>query len=161
LLDEPYYRLEPPKSTGKELFTTSYLDQFPASTGLSGPDLVATLTRLTAQTVADAVRSAAVPRLYVSGGGARNPVLMGWLSELVGPVEVLGTDELGLPGDAKEAIAFALLGWCTLHGLPGSVPSVTGAAGPRVLGSITPGAGPLSLPAPVPQVTSATCRVVR
>ncbi len=161
LLDEPYYRLEPPKSTGKELFTTSYLDQFPAATGLSGPDLVATLTRLTAQTVADAVRSADVTRLYVSGGGARNPVLMSWLTELVGPVEVLGTDDLGLPGDAKEAIAFALLGWCTLHGLPGSVPSVTGAAGPRVLGSVTPGAGPLSLPAPVPQVTSATCRVVR
>ena len=63
-------------------------------------------------------------------------------------VGVMTSDDLGVPADAKEAIAFAILGWCTLHGRPGNVPAATGASGPRVLGTITPGRQPLRLPEP-------------
>ncbi len=65
-------------------------------------------------------------------------------------VDVVLADELGAPADSKEAIAFALIGWCTLHGVPATVPGGTGAREPRILGTITPGAGPLTLPTPVP-----------
>jgi len=159
LLREPYYRLPAPKSTGKELFDTAYLAGFPLAAALSDADLVATLTRLTARTVADDVRAAGIAELYLSGGGAANPVMVSWITELLPGVRVATTDELGLPTDAKEAIAFALLGWCTLHGLPGNAPSATGARGRRILGSVTPGAGPLVLPPPLTRLTSVTCRV--
>lgn len=141
LLDEPYYRLPPPKTTGKELFHGAYL---PARAGsVSGDDLVATATALTAEVVAREMREHAVGRVLVSGGGARNPTLMAWIAERLPGVEVASTADVGLPPDGKEAIAFALLGWLTAHGLPGSLASCTGAAGDRVLGSITPGRQPL------------------
>lgn len=159
LLTEPYYRLPAPKSTGKELFDAAYLDRFPAALRLADADLVATLTALTARTVADDVRAAGIERLYLSGGGAANPVMVGMLVELLEEVTVGTTDELGLPTEAKEAIAFALLGWCTLHGVAGNVPSATGARGPRILGSITPGTDPLLLPEPRPRPAAAVCRV--
>ena len=76
----------------------------------------------------------------VAGGGAKNQILMMMLRrglELLG-VKVREIDELGIPAQAKEAVAFALIGWATLHGLPGNVPSCTGASGPRVLGRVTP-----------------------
>ena len=145
LLAEPYYRLPPPKSTGKELFHDGYLEPF---LGVEPADLVATLTALTARTVADAVRGAGVDTLVVSGGGAANPTLMAMLGAELPGVRFVPSDELGAPRDAKEAIAFALIGWQTLHGLPATLPGYTGASGPRVLGTITPGAGPLRLPAP-------------
>jgi len=147
LLAEPYYRLPPPKSTGKELFHDGYLDSV-LDTGIEPPDLVATLTALTARTVADAVRGAAVDTLVVSGGGAANPTLLGMLAAEVPGVRIVPSAELGAPRDAKEAIAFALIGWQTLHGLPATLPSATGASGGRVLGAIVPGAGPLRLPPP-------------
>ena len=102
------------------------------------PDLVATLTELTAVTVAGAVSGAGVQVLVAAGGGVRNPVLMRRITQLLPGVEVLTTDRLGVPSDVKEAVAFALIGWATAHGLPGNVPSCTGAAGPRVLGRISP-----------------------
>ena len=142
LLDEPYYRLPAPKSSGKELFHHDYVRAAIARAGvnLSLPDLVATLTELTAATVADAIRAAGLDLLVVSGGGVRNPVLLRRLAALLPGVEVRPSDELGVPADAKEAVAFALIGWATLHGLPGNVPSCTGARGPRILGRVTPGA---------------------
>jgi anhydro-N-acetylmuramic acid kinase len=145
LLAEPYYRLPPPKTTGKELFHDGYLEPF---LGRETTDLIATLTALTARTVADAVQSADVDTLVVSGGGAANPTLMGMLGAELPGVRLVPSAELGAPRDAKEAIAFALIGWQTLHGLPATLPSCTGASGPRVLGTITPGAGPLRLPEP-------------
>ena len=105
------------------------------------PDLVATLTELTAVTVADAVRAAGVSVVAASGGGVHNPVLMRRLAARLPGVRLTGSGELGVPPDAKEAVAFALIGWATLHGLPGNVPSCTGAAGPRVLGRVTPSPG--------------------
>ncbi|MFI6811530.1 anhydro-N-acetylmuramic acid kinase [Nonomuraea sp. NPDC050328] len=139
LLEEPYYRLEPPKSTGKELFTPDYLP-----TGLPQADLVATLTALTAETVAAEVRRHDLAGVVVSGGGARNPTLMGMLRDRVSAEVTVSPF-----ADEKEAIAFSLFGWLTAHGLPATVPSCTGASGPRVLGTITPGAGPLRIPEPV------------
>jgi anhydro-N-acetylmuramic acid kinase len=141
LLAEPYYRLAPPKSSGKELFHLGYVREALARTGISAvlPDLVATLTELTAVTVSEAIAKAGVQVLVAAGGGVRNPVLMRRIAQLLPGVEVLTTDRLGVPSDVKEAFAFALIGWATSHGLPGNVPSCTGAAGPRVLGRITPG----------------------
>jgi anhydro-N-acetylmuramic acid kinase len=140
LLAEPYYTLAPPKSSGKELFHLGYVREVLSRAGISPglPDLVATLAELTAVTVADAVASANVQVLVAAGGGVRNPVLMRRLAQLLPGVEVLTTDRLGVPADVKEAVAFALIGWATAHGLPGNVPSCTGASGPRVLGRISP-----------------------
>ncbi|MCK2216668.1 anhydro-N-acetylmuramic acid kinase [Actinomadura sp. ATCC 31491] len=151
LLEEPYYRLPAPKSTGKELFNLAYVTAALAATGLTGlpdADLVATLTELTVRTVAADVRAAGVGALVVSGGGCRNPVVMDGLRAALPGVRVSPSDDFGAPADDKEAIAFALIGWLTAHGLPGTVPGGTGAAAPRVLGTLTPGAGPLVLPAP-------------
>lgn len=153
LLREEYYALPAPKSTGKELFHAGYLTASLAAHGreVCTPDLLATLTALTATTVADQVRAHRVTRLLVSGGGAANPTMLRMLQEQLPGVEVLTTDSLGAPIDAKEAIAFALFGWCTAHGLPATAGSATGARGERILGSITPGRGPLRLPEPAAQ----------
>jgi anhydro-N-acetylmuramic acid kinase len=151
LLAEPYYSLPFPKSTGKELFNAAYVEAALERRGapLATPDLVATLTELTAVTVADAVRAQDAGTLVVSGGGWRNATLMTRLRELLPSVELRATDEFGAASDDKEAIAFALIGWCTAHGVPASAPSATGAREARLLGSITPGAGALRLPEPL------------
>ncbi|MEU6714852.1 anhydro-N-acetylmuramic acid kinase [Nonomuraea sp. NPDC046802] len=151
LLDEPYYRLAAPKSTGKELFHLGYVDSALARVGLDlgDADLVATLTELTVRTVAADVLAAGVGTLVVSGGGCRNPVIMRGLREALPGVEVSLSDDYGAPADDKEAIAFALIGWLSAHGLPGTAPGGTGARAARVLGILTPGAGPLVLPAPL------------
>lgn len=158
LLAEPYYALPYPKSSGKELFHSGYVDDTLRRIGASPslPDLVATLTELTAVTVADAIRDARLRTVFASGGGVRNPVLMKRIAELLPGVTVGVTDELGVASDDKEAVAFALIGWATLHGLPGNVPSCTGASGGRILGRISPGtAATLSLSAPLTDWPSA------
>ncbi|MDQ1024443.1 anhydro-N-acetylmuramic acid kinase [Streptomyces umbrinus] len=158
LLDEPYYALPAPKTTGKELFHRDYL--LAALAGLADPaapataadptapadigtpahqDVIATVTRLTARTVADAVRSVRATEIIASGGGTRNPVLMAMLAEELPGVPLHTSDALGLPSAAKEAYAFAVLGFLTLHGLVGTDPRSTGARHPSVLGSVTPG----------------------
>lgn len=145
LLAEPYYAQPPPKSTGKELFTPSYA-VFP---DLDGDDLVATLTELTAVLVARACRDHRLTELVVAGGGIRNPTLLRRIRDLAAPTVISLVDEFGISAQAKEACAFALLGFLTVHGLPGTVPGATGATRTPILGSITPGAEPLRLPAPV------------
>lgn len=150
LLAEPYYALPAPKSTGKELFHDRYLSQALAGHArLSHPDLVTTLTALSAETVADQVRGQGVDTLVAAGGGCANPTLMAMLAARLPGVRIMTTAELGAPPETKEAIAFALIGWHTAHGLPATVATCTGAAGPRVLGAIVPGAGPLRLPDPL------------
>ncbi|MEV0423912.1 anhydro-N-acetylmuramic acid kinase [Streptosporangium canum] len=151
LLAEPYYRALPPKSTGKELFHPGYLAGIASPYGLALPDLLATLTALTAETVAAEIRRHRLDTVIVSGGGVRNPVLAGMLRERAGRARIVPSDEFGVPSDAKEAIAFSLFGWMTAHGLPATVPGCTGATGPRMLGAITPGRGPLTLPEPLRQ----------
>lgn len=141
LAADPYFRRPAPKSTGRELFHSDWLRAAVAEVcpGVSGDDLVATVTRLTAETVADALRALDVHRLWVSGGGSRNPVLMRWLDDALPGVPVATTDELGMPATAKEAYAFALLGFLTWMGLPATLPSCTGARHATVLGTVTPG----------------------
>lgn len=115
---------------------------------LPAEDVTATVTLLTARTVADAARSVGATEVIASGGGTRNPTLMAMLRTELGAVRLHSSDDLGLPAAAKEAYAFAVLGFLTAHGLPATVPSCTGARHPGVLGSITPGAGGLRLPTP-------------
>ncbi|WP_269637222.1 anhydro-N-acetylmuramic acid kinase [Promicromonospora sukumoe] len=138
LLDEPFYTRPAPKTTGKELFHLSYLLDRVGPTPPTAEDLLATLVALTARTVADAVRDTAT-EVVASGGGTRNPVLMAALRAELPGVVVRTSDELGVPSQAKEALAFAVLGWHTWFGLPGVVPGATGARHPSVLGSVTPG----------------------
>ncbi len=138
LLADPYYARPAPKSTGKEHFNAAYLADF---LDHDAHDLLATLTRLTARTVAHATRG--VTELVVSGGGVKNPTLMAALGEET-DATVVTSDALGLPAQDKEAYAFAVLGFLTAHGLPGTLPSATGARQARVLGSLTPGVGGLT-----------------
>ncbi|WP_405062850.1 anhydro-N-acetylmuramic acid kinase [Kribbella sp. NBC_01505] len=142
LLAEPYYAVPAPKSTGKELFNLAYLARMlEGLPEIPADDLVATVTALTARTVADAVRRHGGTEVIASGGGIRNPALMQRLASELESVPLRNTDELGLPSAAKEALAFAVLGFLTVHGLGGTVPSCTGATHSSVLGSITPGLG--------------------
>ncbi|WP_235921581.1 anhydro-N-acetylmuramic acid kinase [Lentzea tibetensis] len=153
LLEDPYYAAIPPKSTGKEHFNAGYLTGFRT---LTAEDLLATLTELTARTIADACRQHDAGVVVASGGGMRNPVLAEALRRALDPIPLRGSDSLGLPRDGKEAYLAALLGFLTWHGIPANAPTATGASGPRLLGSITPGAAPLRLPEPV---TSAVTRL--
>ncbi|AJZ83905.1 anhydro-N-acetylmuramic acid kinase [Streptomyces sp. AgN23] len=149
LLAEPYYALPAPKTTGKELFHGPYLRAALAAAGpVPDDDVVATVTELTARTVADAVRSVHATEVIASGGGTRNPTLMGALRRALGTIALRTSDDLGLPAPAKEAYAFAVLAFLTAHGLAGTAPSCTGARHASVLGSITPGSRGLALPAP-------------
>jgi anhydro-N-acetylmuramic acid kinase len=152
-LTEPYFALTPPKSTGREMFHAGFVERHRAGLDVDGPDLMATLTELTAVTVGRAVAGTGARRVVVSGGGARNPTLLARLRAALDPGERVTSDELGLPSDAKEGYLFALLGLLTWHQLPGVPPHTTGSRVPRVLGRITPGARPLRLPDPVAMPT--------
>ena len=158
LLDDPYYALPAPKSTGKEHFHLAYVRDHVAAQGrgIADADLVRTLTELTVRTVARDIAARGVAFLAVSGGGAHNPVVMDGLRAALDGVDVVPADALGAPADAKEAILFALIGWCTLNGVPAVLPGATGASAPRILGTITPGSGPLRLPEPVAGIGSLT-----
>ncbi|MDB4948531.1 MAG: anmK [Gemmatimonadetes bacterium] len=147
LLRHPYFAAEPPKSTGREEFGQPFVARLAEAMQPEGDrdwlELIATLTELTARTIADAYQRWIIPlgldEVVVTGGGARNPTLVARIAELLAPIPVLGGEALGVDPEAKEAVAFALLAWAHLHGVPANVPSATGAAGPRVLGSLTPG----------------------
>jgi anhydro-N-acetylmuramic acid kinase len=145
LLSEPYYRLEPPKTTGKELFHAEYL----ADVRLPLDDLLATLVALTVETLARELERWGVERVVASGGGARNAAIMVGLRTRLPGVDFSVFDELGVPAESKEAVVFALIGFLTAHGISGAIPSCTGASRAAVLGTITPGAAPLVLPKPV------------
>jgi anhydro-N-acetylmuramic acid kinase len=150
LLADPYYRRPPPKSTGKEHFHLPYLLEAVADTGTIEPeDLVATVTALTAITVADACRANGVEELIVSGGGVSNPAVMAMLTAELPNVVIRPIDDFGIPAAAKEAYLIALIGFLSVHGLPGNVPSATGATRPVVLGCLLPGRTALALPSRV------------
>ena len=148
LMDEPYLRLPPPKTTGRELFGAQFGAQVwerAKTRSLSDADIVATLTAYTARSIAQAYRDflPGMPdEVIVSGGGALNPTLMGMLRAALSPAHVITSDDLGLPAEAKEAVAFAVLAYETWHGRPGNLPGATGARRAVVLGSITPGNRP-------------------
>lgn len=144
-LAHPFFAQAPPKSTGRELFGPAEADRYIAqgsARGLGPDDIVATLTALTARSIALAYQQhlGGVDEVLVAGGGARNPTLLRMIETALPDVTVLPLDALGIDADAKEALAFALIGYATLHGWPGNVPAATGATHPVLLGSITPGA---------------------
>ena len=144
LLAEKYFRQPPPKSAGREQYGRAYVGKILAwgrRHRARPEDLVRTATILTALSIADALHRWILPRtpisqLLISGGGARNPLILAQLSAALAGVKVVPTDSLGLPGDAKEAFIFALLADETLHGRPANLPSATGARRPAILGKI-------------------------
>ena len=151
LLDDEYLRAAPPKTTGRERYGRDYVRRLaeglvPGSDEQRWCDLIATLVWLTARSVGDAYRTWVLPRgldeVFLMGGGSRNPVLSAAIREELAPVPVLDGGELGVDPEAREALAFAVLAWAHLHGVACNAPDATGARGPRVLGSLTPGAGP-------------------
>jgi anhydro-N-acetylmuramic acid kinase len=149
LLREPFFQLRPPKSAGREQFGSDYAARFLEacrSAGGSPEDTIASATALTARSVGLAYSSFLFKSMHhtpvdfvVSGGGARNQTLMQMLREQLEPhgCTVQASDDLGLPAEAKEAAAFALLAYETWHRRPGNIPSATGAARPAILGQIT------------------------
>ena len=141
-LQNDYFTRRPPKSTdGPAMIDLFRAAQREVAGNHPLGDLLMTACLLTATTVADAVRRFCQPfpdELIVSGGGAENETIMRLLRQRLGDVAVMRTDDLGVPGAAKEAIAFAILGAATLRAIPANVPSATGAARRVILGSVTP-----------------------
>lgn len=154
-LTHPFFSADPPKSTGRELFTERYFADFiarcrAARAGCTDADIVATAVLLTARSVALAFERfipEPVAEVVLSGGGARNPAIFDAIEAELGRVPVGARfsrrgirrfDDVIFDGDAKEAVAFAFLGWLHLKGRPGNVRTATGARGPRVLGTYTP-----------------------
>ncbi len=144
LLQHPYFSKPIPKSTGREEFGAVYCEQLiqrATHLQLATCDLLATATALTAETIAREARLlekrfGKLDELIVSGGGMHNRTLMAMLQERFAPAKVTATDNYGLPGDAKEAILFAVLANEMISGFAGNVPSVTGAKAATVLGKI-------------------------
>lgn len=144
LMNHPYFSSPPPKSTGRELFNSDYVQKLIANTralGASDEDIIATAVQLTAQSIGDAYKrfiAEPVREVLVSGGGAKNPALFAAIEKAADPISVRHFDDVFFDGEAKEAVAFALLGYLHVTKRPGNVPSATGAHGPRILGKRTP-----------------------
>jgi anhydro-N-acetylmuramic acid kinase len=140
LLDHPYFRLPPPKSTGREEFHWRWLESILAQNPhLQHVDVQATLLELTTQSISREVTTrCADAEVYICGGGARNTALMTRLQDLMPRTTICTTDALGIPPDYVEAVAFAWLAMRTILGLPGNLPDVTGAQSEVILGGIYP-----------------------
>lgn len=140
LLRHEFFAAPPPRSTGRELFGHAYAKELHRR--VPGADGVRTAVALTVASIARFCEAQlpAAPEMVVAGGGTHHPVLIRLLTDAMASqgMQLRRFDDLFFPADAKEAVAFALLGWLTLHGQPGNVPAATGAAGARVLGSVTP-----------------------
>jgi anhydro-N-acetylmuramic acid kinase len=161
LLSANFFRQKPPRTAGREEFGREYVDRFlQLCRGAGKHDVVATATALTARSIADALQRFVLPRfaasrsakrgrqrdhqmhsqqMIVSGGGAKNPTLMAMLHNAIAPlgINLHSSDEFGLPAEAKEAVAFAMLAHETWHRRPSNVPSATGAKRPAILGKIS------------------------
>jgi anhydro-N-acetylmuramic acid kinase len=150
LLREPYFSAPPPKSCGREQFGSVFaarLLTLSRASSVSDADCIATATALTAASILDACQRFCLPQfaaaklteLYVAGGGTHNTTLMAMLRDGLTPlgISLHTTDVLGVPSEAKEAVAFAFLAWLTWHHLPGNLPSATGASHPTILGKVT------------------------
>ena len=145
LLQHPYYQRGFPKTTGRETFGTAAALELiteAEARDLSEPEIVATLTALTATNIAEAYRRfapAPIQEVILGGGGRHNPVMVAMLRDLLAPARVLTHEDIGMDSDFKEALVFALLAYESWHGRPGTLPAFTGARQAAVLGQITPG----------------------
>jgi anhydro-N-acetylmuramic acid kinase len=149
LLQRKFFRTKPPKTAGREEFGREFVQEFlNACKGVRKRDIVATATALTARSIADAVQHFVITKtkrkqsfheLILSGGGALNSTLVGMLTEQLAPmgIQLRFADEFGLPSEAKEAVAFAVMAYETWHRRPSNVPSATGAQRLAVLGKIS------------------------
>jgi anhydro-N-acetylmuramic acid kinase len=142
LLRDKYFRAKPPKTAGREQYGAEFVGKL-LDTELSTEDLIATATALTAESIASGIRNFVMPEMrvdeiFISGGGAHNPTLIGMLQKAMDPITILETSEAGLDVDAKEAVAFAVLAYETSHYRPSNVPKATGARRSVVLGKVTP-----------------------
>jgi anhydro-N-acetylmuramic acid kinase len=148
-LRHPFFRLQPPRTAGREQFGREFAAAFLANCQRISPtpeDAIATATALTAESIARSYALFVAPHMksrafdyIVSGGGARNRTLMSMLEHHLEPLgcQVSASAAFGLPVEAKEAAAFALLAWQTWHHLPGNLPAATGATRPAILGQVT------------------------
>ena len=148
-LRNPYFALKPPRTAGREQFGREFASSFLAvckTFSRKPEDALATATALTAESIAAGYRRFVAPSLrnrpvdfIVSGGGARNTTLRAMLAARLEPLgcNLAASEDFGLPAQAKEAVAFALLAWQTWRRLPGNVPAATGAARPAILGQVT------------------------
>jgi anhydro-N-acetylmuramic acid kinase len=144
LLRDPYLKLGPPKSTGREYYGRAYFQELLrlGKKHRAAPnDLIRTTTEFTVDSVVDALkrfvmRKTKIQQLIVSGGGARNPLILAQLTAALTPIEVVPSSRLGVPEDAKEAYAFALMAYETVNRRPSNLPSATGAERPAILGKI-------------------------
>jgi anhydro-N-acetylmuramic acid kinase len=145
LLRDPYLKLSPPKSTGREYYGHAYVKKVLAlgrRHRAKANDLIRAATIFTALSVVDALHRFVLPKtkihqLIVSGGGAHNPLILAQLAAALPGIAVLTSSHLGIPEDAKEAFAFALLAYETVHQRPANLPSATGARGAAILGKIS------------------------
>lgn len=147
LLSDPYFSQTAPKSTGRDYFNLEWLDVKlnKSAPAVSAVDVQATLVLLTARNIADAIKQYApsTREIYVCGGGIHNPVLMKTLESCVPEgIIIASTESLGIHPDAVEAVTFAWLAHCRMEGIPGNLPSVTGAERPVILGAIYEGSKP-------------------
>lgn len=144
MLDDPWFALPAPKSTGREYFNLSWIEkQLQRFPGLNACDIQATLLELTASTIVQQIQlSGHCDRLLVCGGGSHNRALMQRISALMPGTEVGKTDDAGISSDDMEGLAFAWLAFRTLSGLPGNLPAVTGARDFTTLGAIFPASPP-------------------
>ena len=153
LMSAPFFSMEPPKSTGREWFTREFIADFSSrcrALGARDEDIVATATAFSARTIADQYARflpEPIKDVVLAGGGAKNPALVqaitrelaqAWTKRGDVAPTVVRFDEVFFDGEAKEAVAFALMGYLHLTGRSGNVPSATGARGPRTLGTYTP-----------------------
>jgi anhydro-N-acetylmuramic acid kinase len=146
LLADPWFAQEPPRSTGRERYTSAFIADFIARCRAARPDcrdedIICTAVWFTARSIALAFERLVpqpVDDVLLSGGGARNPVLREAIAMTLSPRHVRPFDSVFFDGEAKEAVAFAFLGWLHMEWRAGNVPSVTGARGPRLLGAFYP-----------------------
>lgn len=144
LLRDPYLKLGPPKSTGREYYGRAYFQELlrlGKKHGAGPNDLIRTTTEFTVASVVDGLkrfvlRKTKIAQLIVSGGGAKNPLVMAQLAAALTPIEVVASGKVGVPEEAKEAYAFALMAYETVHRRAGNLPSATGAEKEAVLGKI-------------------------
>jgi len=145
LMRDPYLKLAPPKSTGREYYGRTYLDKILAlgrRHKAKPNDLIRAGTIFTALSIVDALNRFVLPKikiqqLIVSGGGSHNPLILGQISAALPKIQIVPSSQLRVPEDAKEAFAFAVLAYETFHQRPSNVPSATGARRPAILGKIS------------------------
>jgi len=144
LMRDPYLKLPPPKSTGREYYGRIYLEKLlrlGRRHKATPNDLIRAATLFTALSIVDALnrfvlRKTKIHQLIISGGGAHNPLILAQLAAALPQIEIVRSPQLGVPEDAKEAFAFAILAYETFHGRPSNLPSATGARRPAILGKI-------------------------